>query len=372
MRSLVLPALLATSLSAVAGAQGYLHLPASLSPEINDLGTYAEVPWTRTAARVQQFFSQAEVGSKSFVATGMDLRFDGPIPNVGASGPFQINRVTIKIGTSTVPVPGPVFDLNMASPPTVVFSQSVTYWPDQGYVTPAPWGGLNGSLTFPFSSPVSVNIPSGGWLVIEIAVSGNNLLGAAHAMLDAEAGPGGPFDGYAFNTGTGCSALGGPPATATTTGIHAPGAVHYIGGSNLGPNSPVVAILGVSQTQAAFGSLPWNLPGTSCFAYNSWDVFVNGVAGANGSIAAEDPAMAIPLLADNSLLGATYHLQLAAVVPGANLPWNLVFSDARTVQLGGINPLSKGMYVVSNGYSDTSPYADFAQEFGYAVRLHTQ
>lgn len=371
-RSLVLPALLATSLSAVVGAQGFLHMPASLSPDINDLGTYAEVPWTRTAARVQQFYSAGEVGAQSFVATGMDLRFDGPIPPVGSPGPFRIDRVTIKFGTSTVPIPGPVFDLNMTSQPTVVFDQPVTYWPDQGFQSPEPWGGLNGSLTFPFNSPVSVTIPSGGWLVIEIALAGNNLQGSAHAMLDAEAGQGGPFDGNAFNTGTGCAAPGSMPATITTTGVHAPGAVHYIGGSNLGANSPVVAILGVSQTQAAFGALPWNLPGTSCFAYNSWDLFVNGVADANGSIRVQDPALAVPLLADNSLLGATYHVQLASVVPGANQPWNLVFSDSRTVQLGGINPLSKGMYAVSNRDSATAPFADFEQEFGYAVRLHTK
>jgi hypothetical protein len=30
------------------------------------------------------------------------------------------------------------------------------------------------------------------------------------------------------------------------------------------------------------------------------------------------------------------------------------------------------MYTVANGTSDTAPFADFAQEFGYAMRLRTQ
>ena len=371
VRSLTLGLAVFGSLSPAAHAQTHLHMPASLSPELSDLGNWAEVPWTRPDARMQQFFSEVEVGASSFVATGLDLRFDGPIPMVGAPGPFTIQRLTVKIGTSTVPVPGPVFDSNVTGSPTIVFDQPITYWPDQGSETPAPWGGLNGGLSMAFTTPVAVSIPPGGWLVIEISVAGNSLTGSAHAMLDGEVGPGGPYEGLAFSSLVGCSIPGGQPATITSTGVHAPGAVHFLGGSNLGANSPVIALIGLSDTQAAFGPLPFNLPGTSCFAFTSWDLSLSTVADAAGSIRSNDPRMALPLSTHNVLTGLQYYAQLAALVPGANR-WNLVFSDKRTVQLGGINPLSMGMYAVWNGDSSTAAYGDAAQEFGFAMRLQTQ
>ena len=209
--------------------------------------------------------------------------------------------------------------------------------------------------------------------MVEVAISGNNLTGAAHAILDGHQGTGGPFDGSALSAGVGCSAsVGAPPATITTSGVHAPGAVHYLEGQELGANAPVIAILGVSDTTSVLGSLPWSLPGTGCSIYTSWDVFLNSTADANGQTVVNDPALAIPLAVDPALNFVTYHAQFVSLVPGANPPWSLVFSDKRTVQLGGVNPNALGMYTVSHSTSDTAPFGDYTGEFGYAMRLSTQ
>jgi len=373
MRNITLFSVLAALTAAPVSSQpGGLAMPASQMPAFVELGSYSLVPWMGEEGRVQQFYDAAEVGAQAFTATGLDLRFDGPIPAVGAPGPFTVDRVKISIGTSTVGTPGPSFAGNVTSPMTVVFDQAVTYWPDQGSFFPSQWGGLNGGLSFPFNAPVSVSIPAGGWLVVEFAISGNNLAGAAHAILDAHQGTGGPYDGAASSSGLGCSvSVGAPPATITTSGVHAPGATHFLEGAELGANAPVLAILGASDTTALFGSLPWNLPGTNCTIYNSWNVFLNSTTDALGQTYANDPALAVVLGVDPALNFVTYYAQFASLVPSANQPWGLVFSDKRTVQLGGVNANTNGMYTISNSLSATASFGDYSGEFGYAMRLST-
>ncbi len=365
--------LAAALIPAPIAAQSFLHLPATSSPAQTELPAYSLEPFTRANARVQLFYDASEVGATSFFADGLDLRFDGPIPAVGAPGPFQIQRLTLRIGTSTVASPGATFAANLSSPLVTAFDGPVTYWPDQGSQSPAPWGGSNGSLSFAFVRPVPIAIPAGGWLVVEIAVLGNNLNGAAHAMLDADRGPGGPVDGFASSFGTGCAtSTSAAPASIRTAGVHAPGVAHSITGQNLGANAPVAAALGASASVGPLGSLPLALPGTSCLIHTSWEGFLFGSADAGGAIAAGNPAFTVAVPPIPWFAGATYHAQLFSVVPGANPPFGLVLSDRRTVQLGSLNPRARGMYMVASTTSATAPFADFAGELVLAVRLRTQ
>jgi len=361
----------AAILASAAAAQNYLYMPASVSPNLQELGTYRIVPFTRTAARTQMFYDATEAGAASFTATALSLRYDGPIPPVGAPGPFTIQRLKIAVGTTTVAIPGPTFASNLTQPLTTVFDGPVTYWPDQGFFGPEPWGGPSDRLTFPFAQPVQIAIPSGGFFVVDLSLSGNDLNGQAHAMLDAARGTGGPQDGTAANAGTGCSATqGGPAASIDTSGVHAPGGVHSVHGTNLGANAPVFAMLGGSDTVAPFGPLPLLLPGTGCRIYTSSDVMLPLQADGAGTIAAFARGSTVAIPALPFFQGARLYEQLASFVPGAN-PWNLVLSDERVVRLGLLTPPSPGFYAVSNGFEADAAVADDAGPYGYALRIRT-
>ena len=83
-------------LANLACAQNFLYLPASLSPNTVELPSYNLRPFMQTNSRVQMFFSAAETGSSSFTASALSLRYDGPIPQVGAPGPFTVQRLRIQ------------------------------------------------------------------------------------------------------------------------------------------------------------------------------------------------------------------------------------------------------------------------------------
>lgn len=161
------------ALAASATAQSFLYLPASRAPANQELGSYHIVPLTRASARVQMFYDAIEAGASSFTATRLSLRYDGPIPAVGAPGPFTIQRLQLRLGTTTVAIPGPDFAANLSQPLTTVFDGRVTYLPDQGTAAPDVWGGPNDTLTFQFNQPLSLAIPPVGFLVIELTISGN-------------------------------------------------------------------------------------------------------------------------------------------------------------------------------------------------------
>ncbi|MEZ5965719.1 MAG: hypothetical protein R3F56_17930 [Planctomycetota bacterium] len=363
---------LATLLAGAASAQNFLYMPASRAPQTQELGSFRIVPLMRPSARTQMFYDATEAGSASFLATGLALRYDGPIPPVGAPGPFTIQRLTIAVGTTTRAIPGPDFAANLTQPLTTVFDGPVTYWPDQGTSGPEPWGAANDRLNFPFTQPVQIAVPAGGFFVVDLTIDGNGLNGQAHTMLDAALGAGGPVDGIVSNRGVGCSVTtGGTNATISTSGIHAPGGVHSIWGDALGANSPVFAMIGGSDTTAPFGPLPLLLPGTACHIYTSSDVMLPLRADGAGSLApfARGSTVAIPAL--SLFQGAVLFEQLAAYVPGAN-PFNLVLSDERVVQLGTLTPISPGFYAVSHGFDAAAPIADDAGPHGYALRVQTQ
>lgn len=376
MRTTTLGLLTAALLAAGGLAQqsGFLYLPATLNPANRDLPRFSIEPFSSANARLQAFYDAKEVGRSSFVATELALRWDGPLPKVGAPGPFTIDRLRIRVGVSAVPFPGPAFDANLTTAPVVVFDGKHSYWPDQGVMGVGPWGGPKGTLRFPFKNPVKVTIPKGGWLVIEITTRNNSIVKAfAHTILDAATGTGGPTNGSAKSFGLGCAAgSGSGPAVVKTAGLHAPGASFSLHGDRLGPNAPVVAVLGASDKTSVFGPLPFRVPGTSCRIYTSWEAFVTMRADASGSISPNAPGSRIAVPSDKAFDGARVFAQLVSLVPGANAPWGLVFSDARAITLGRFSTPNHGFAVVADSTSAAAVAADHVRITGIAMRLKVQ
>src|SRR5687767_1195240 len=120
-------------LASAATAQGFLHLPASLSPATSELPNYALAPFAHGNSRVQMFFAASDVGASSFTANGRSLRWGGPLPQVGAPGPFGIQRLTLRIGATSVALPGATFAANLSQPLTTVLDGPWTYSPDPGF-----------------------------------------------------------------------------------------------------------------------------------------------------------------------------------------------------------------------------------------------
>jgi hypothetical protein len=317
------------------------------------------------------FYDSAETGAAPFVANQLELRYDGPLPQVGAPGPFSITRLQIRIGVTSAPTPGAGFAANLTQPLTTVFDAPFTYLPDNGQQFPHPWGGPNGTLTFPFSVPVALTVAPGQWLVVDLTMEGNNIasFGFAHAILDGAPTSGGLTNGTATNFGLGCSAaVGAPTATATATGLFGPGGAHFLGGGNLGANALAIAAFGLSNT-TSFVPLPFTLPGTACSLLVSPDLTVATTTDGAGAVGGA-AAVALSLPASPALSGIVLYEQYASLVPTAN-SWGIVFSDAVAVTLGSFAPLGRGTYLVSHDASATSTYANAVRAFGMAMRLRT-
>jgi hypothetical protein len=360
-------------LAAATSAQSYIFLPASLMPDSNELPDYALRPFMQPNSRVQMFFDATEAGGSAFNLDELTLRFDGPIPQVGAPGPFTIQRLRISVGTTTVAIPGARFLDNLSQPLQNVFDSQVNYYPDPGTAAPQQWGAPSNSLVFPFTSSASVAIPTGGWLVVDLQMEGNNIsaFGFSHAILDAARTTGGPVDGAVSNYGTGCSVGPGlPTATIATTGVHAPGAAHFVSGSNLGANAPVLIVVGVNNVVGPLGNLPFAIPGTTCSFRTSFELWFLATADASGAlVAGQDTGLALPSVP--AFAGINLYEQLVSLVPGANAPWDLVLSDARQIQLGTLTLPGRGTWTVSHGADADAAIADKVEALGYAVRLRT-
>jgi len=348
-------------------------LPATANPA-QELPDYGLPPFAQTNSRVQMFFDATEVGVSNFTVTEVSFRYDGPLPQVGAPGPFLIQRLQISIGTSTVGTPGANFADNLSTPLTSAFDASVSYSPDPGFAAPHPWGAPNGSLTFTFATPVAITIPAGGWLVLDIAMENNNfsMFGWAHTILDGVLATGGPADGQVVAFGQGCSIDGvTPAATIGTAGITAPGAASFVTGQNLGASAPVLIIYGLDNAQSSFGALPYQLPGTSCSLLTSVDASRLTFADANGALVAGQAVNAFVVPADPIYNGLVIYEQLAALSAAAN-SYGVAFSDAQTLTLGTLSSPGRGTYTVSHGDDAYATVATEVSAFGYAVRLGTQ
>ncbi|MCU0864905.1 MAG: hypothetical protein MUC36_14035 [Planctomycetes bacterium] len=369
MRKMLFPTCLCLAAASLA-SQNYLALPATASPA-GELGNFSLVPFMQPNARVQMFYDAAEVGSNPFVTDELSLRFDGPIPQVGAPGPFSITRLQIRIGVTAVAAPSADFAANLTQPLQTVFDGPRSYLPDPGFGAPHPWGGVNNTLSFPFSSPATLVVAPGQWLVVELVMEGNNIasFGFAHAILDGAPTSGGITDGTVAAYGQGCSAGGSAPAaTISTSGIYAPGGAHRVTGQNLGANALVLAVFGLSNS-IAFAPLPFTLPGTTCTLLASPDFTLPAVADGNGTLgASQGPVLSLP--ANPALGGIVIFEQLASLVPTAN-PWGLVLSNAAAVTLGSWNPLGRGTYLAAHDSDQNAQYANQLRAFGMALRLRT-
>jgi hypothetical protein len=357
-------------LAATVPAQNFLALPATANP-VAELPSFTLVPFMQPNARVQLFYDAAETGSAPFTADELALRFDGPIPQVGAPGPFTITRLVIRIGTTTISTPGAAFAGNLTQPLTTVFDGPVTYLPDPGSAAPHPWGGVNGTLQFPFTAPTTLTVGAGEWLVIDLQMTGNNIssFGFAHAILDGAATTGGITDGSATAFGAGCAAAVGAPAAAlATNGIYAPGGAHRLVGQNLGGQAFALGVFGLSNT-TAFAPLPFTLPGTACSLLASPDLTLATTTDAAGSTPANGLVLALP--ADPALSGVVLYEQIASLVPAAN-PWGIVFSNGAAVTLGSFAPLGRGTYMAAHDTDQNATHANQLRAFGTAVRLRIQ
>src|SRR5687768_13565382 len=116
-------------------AQNFVALPATASPN-NETPGYSLLPLMQPNARVQMFFDAAEVGAPPFTAVELAWRYDGPVPEVGAPGPFSITRLQIRVGVSAVAAPGAEFGANLTQPLTTVFDGPWSYLPDNGSQAP--------------------------------------------------------------------------------------------------------------------------------------------------------------------------------------------------------------------------------------------
>ena len=369
----LLPVTLLT-LAVSATAQGFLELPATATPSA-ELANYHLRPFMQTNSRVQMFFDAQELGAVQATLDELSLRFDGPIPQVGAPGPFQIQRLVIQVGVTTVPQPAARFAANLSQPLTTVFDSPWTYLPDPGTAFPHPWGGVNDGLRFPFTTPVTVTVPPGAWLVIDLQMTGNNIanFGFSHAIVDGVRATGGIADGTATSYGQGCTNGTSTSAAAIGgSGTYAPGGAHFVSGQNLGANAPVLVMFGLSDAVSPVGALPYNLAGTTCDLLTSFDFYVLVQANAAGAIPAEYAPAALVVPADPAFAGVTLFEQLASIVPGANAPWGVALSDGRRIDLGALTAPSRGTWTVSHGTAADATIADRVEAFGYAVRLHTR
>src|SRR5262245_20292386 len=98
-------AILALSLMAGDAPAQARFLPASLSPDLNELNAAMPCPLMCPSARLQQFFAASEVGLTPAVFSRVTFRFDGPTAATQLRG-FTIQQLTLKIGGTTVPITG--------------------------------------------------------------------------------------------------------------------------------------------------------------------------------------------------------------------------------------------------------------------------
>jgi len=354
-------------------SQSPLHLPATQQAGVVDVNGFSILPWNQDNSRAQMFYGASEVGSSTFTATALSFRFDGPIPAVGAPGPFTIQRLRVAVGTTTVANPTAAFDANLSHPLTTIFDGPRSYLPDQGSNFPEPWGGVDAALTFAFPQPVPVAIPPGGRFVVQLIIEGNSLNGQAHAMLDAWDSTGGVVDGSSVVTGQGCAAApGAAAATMATQGTLAPGAAHALTGTGLGSDAPVFAIVGFSDTQGPLGTLPFALPGTACSIRTSFDIYWLLFADAQGDVTAANPQAWLSVPADPALNGLQLFEQLLGVVPTANQPFGFVLSNSAEVTLGTFSAPIDPVYFVAHSSSATFPFADEVGPKAVALQIQTQ
>jgi hypothetical protein len=141
-------------------------------------------------------------------------------------------------------------------------------------------------------------------------------------------------------------------------------------GQNLGANAPVFIVYGLSNTQSAFGNLPFGLPGTNCSLLASIDASALAFASTTGTLGTGAAANALVVPADPVYSGLVVHEQLVPFAPAANV-YGVAFSNAQSVTLGTLTAPGRGTYAVWHGQDASATVATDVKAFGYAVRLGT-
>lgn len=365
------PVTVALALAAAAGAQNFNHAPYSTNVAGNDLNATTTWPLGTSQCRVQFWYGAEELESTACTATGLSLRYDGPMPASGNPGPHAITRLRLRLGVSRITWPGAAFAANLTQPLQQVCDGPWSYRLDPGTAALTPFGDPNGSLSWTFAQPVALTLPPGSWLVVEFVVEGNLGAGMGHASLDAFAGSGDLTSGSASSRGSGCTVPGAPQAALINTfGNYAPGAAYALHGTNLGANAAVLTSISLSD-QSGIGPLPFPLPGTSCHLYTGCEVLQLRSCNAAGTLVGTLPGTWISVPADARFNGMRLFHQHLAVAFGAN-PFGIVPSNYREVVLGSAAAPLVRVWTAGNDVSASAEAASYVSVRAPALRLLTQ
>ena len=362
----ILGRILAAMLSALPlGAQA---APASCLVPGRDLNAHSTLLMA-PAARVQQFYEAKELDGSSLSFRSIALRYDG-LSSAQTSAPFTIDNLEILLGTTAMSVEelGAEFDSNLTSPLQTVFTaQSRTFQPDLVPTRGAGrWGGIASELVFDLDAPMSVQIPAGGCIAIEMRITGNsNAQIGAVAFLDMERDLEASEPGEARSEGVGCWQT---PLTINTSGSYEPGTAFTIDGHNFPPYAPTFVLV-----TADLLSHSVVLPGTpNCWFYvepESGFVLPPQMATPAGLLAA-DGLDGIPLPPAPSLRGSLLYVQaVSPIQPTATNPAGVVTSNYRTIRIGSRRLSSVRGFHAANGTSATAEVASEAVAGGLAMQL---
>jgi hypothetical protein len=369
--------LLGLCLAGTLSAQSYLYMPATTNTNTTELNSASNVPFMRTSSRVTVFYDATQAGQPTFLAKGISFRHDGPSFHINTTT-WVVTNLTIGVGVTSVPQGqfGVYYSQALSQPLTTVFNGGLNFTTDQiNTPTQEPWGGNNNEFTFPFATPVPIAIPTNGSFVLDMTLVGNTNNFIANGRLDRHAGTGGIVitDGSSASVGTGCPASAtGAAATclATSANGFGPSASYTVSGANLGANSPVLTIIGFSNTSYLGIPLPFAVPNTTCTLYQSIDFTMPQVANAAGSVVAWTSASMVGIPTDPSLNGGTiYHQNLALVAPFAGNPLGVVLSNGVAVTLGKYTTPDIGLWLMTHVFDATSPIANNSAVGAFALRV---
>jgi len=352
-----------------------VSLPASLSPDSIDLSSQIEAPFMVAAGRVQCFYEARELPSPNLIVNRLLLRYDGPTG--GQAKVHTISKLTVSLGVTTrdVSTLGAEFATNLSQALTMVYQKSPYQFVSDGNVGAAPeaFGGPGGQFRLVLPAPVSISVPSGGCLALEIAVEGNDNTGLDAAYLDFHLDPTALLGlGGAGTNGRGCptpSALGA--AQLMTGGMAQPGSPLLIYGDGYPPNVPV----GLLLTGAVLTN-PLALPATTPICWIYVDLVTGGVLpfGSSNAGGLLDPLSGggdpLPIPKGPGLCGVKLYVQTASPTPlsGSN-QFGVQTSNYRPVQLGCAQTPQAGGWFVGNHRSATSGVGTIALNGALALRI---
>lgn len=288
-------------------------------------------------ARVQTLFWSSGFPSRPLQMRSVSLRFEGGTP-VGSS--FLPRAVRVRIGTMLggQNAVSETFGANLqgAAIPARSWSAPLPRTTVPGGSMTAPsdaWGAPDGSLRFDFPSPVEVEIPPGGALVVEWSFQGRRIpTSGAPPSLSIADGPEDLLPGISVADGFGCAALGstdprGPQIT--TVGAYQPGTDVFVESRGFRPFDQVL-------TLATLELLPLEIKlptTTNCYIFldpTSGLIVDAASADAGGAVTGRPP---LPIPPAPQLCGALLYVQQVGFPVGGGGAGRPVSSNYRTVRV---------------------------------------